>query len=243
MTKRPSGAIERPINSLADLQLSEQSLDSVLEHIGRLAIDALPGWDAAAATLARGEVVATYGITDDRINQVDQAQYDADAGPCVDAMKSGDLHYYDGATENDAWATFASSAEDAGVHSVVSFPLKLGDEVLGALNLYSKAEGALQPGQTEEGWVFAAQSAVTISNAKEILTRGAQVDQLEDGLRTRAMIGQATGLLMAQEGLTSDEAFQKLVYVSQNANVKLREIAQRYVEVWEDKVRGGGTPQ
>jgi AmiR/NasT family two-component response regulator len=43
---------------------------------------------------------------------------------------------------------------------------------------------------------------------------------------------------MAQEGLTSDEAFQKLVFVSQNANVKLREIAQRYVETWEKKVKG-----
>jgi AmiR/NasT family two-component response regulator len=47
------------------------------------------------------------------------------------------------------------------------------------------------------------------------------------------MIGQATGLLMAQEGLTSGEAFQRLVRVSQNANIKLREIAQRYVRSWE----------
>lgn len=62
--------------------------------------------------------------------------------------------------------------------------------------------------------------------------------QLEEALVTRTTIGQAVGLLMAQEALTSEEAFAKLVHVSQNANLKLREIAQRYVEAWEDKVTG-----
>ncbi len=42
---------------------------------------------------------------------------------------------------------------------------------------------------------------------------------------------------MGQEGLTSEEAFQKLVKVSQNSNVKLRDIAQRYVEAWEAKAQ------
>lgn len=60
--------------------------------------------------------------------------------------------------------------------------------------------------------------------------------QLEEALATRTTIGQAVGLLMAQEALTSEEAFTKLVHVSQNANIKLCDIAQRYVEAWEEKV-------
>jgi AmiR/NasT family two-component response regulator len=44
--------------------------------------------------------------------------------------------------------------------------------------------------------------------------------------------------LMAHEGLTSEEAFQKLVNASQQANIKLRDIAQRYVTAWEEKARG-----
>ncbi len=108
---------------------------------------------------------------------------------------------------------------------------------MGALNFYSKERDALRSGQREEGSVFALQASVALANAKEFIARGAQVEQLEDGLKTRTMIGQATGLLMAQEGLSSEEAFQKLVHVSQNANVKLRDIAQRYVEAWEEKAK------
>lgn len=62
--------------------------------------------------------------------------------------------------------------------------------------------------------------------------------QLEEALATRTTIGQAVGLLMAQEGLTSEQAFQKLVQLSQTSNVKLRDIAERYVRTWEEKVQG-----
>jgi hypothetical protein len=120
---------------------------------------------------------------------------------------------------------------------VLSFPLKLDEEVIGAMNFYSKERDAMRSGQQEEGWVFASQAAVTLSNAKKLISKSMQVQQLETGLETRTMIGQATGLLMAQEGLTSDHAFQKLVSVSQNANLKLRDIAQRYVQSWEEKMK------
>lgn len=70
---------------------------------------------------------------------------------------------------------------------------------------------------------------------RSLLTASVHEWQLEEALLTRTVIGQATGLLMAQEGLTSEEAFARLVRVSQNANLKLRDIAQRYVDTWEDK--------
>ncbi len=83
--------------------------------------------------------------------------------------------------------------------------------------------------------MFASQAAVVVSNVKELADTRAQVDQLQQALQTRTVIGQATGLLMAQEGLSSEEAFQKLVHVSQTANVKLRDIAMRDVEAWEQR--------
>ena len=57
------------------------------------------------------------------------------------------------------------------------------------------------------------------------------------------MIGQATGLLMAQHGVTADEAFQMMVTASQHANIKLRDIARRYVEAWEEKSRASSGRQ
>jgi GAF domain-containing protein len=235
MGERPIGDAKKTVHSLADLQLSEETLDSVMAHIGTLAIEALPGWQAAAASLVLRHKAATFGSTDPRVDPIDQWQYDSQRGACVDAIDTGKIQYFDGTSIPERWRQFAEVAGKAGIYSVLSFPMQVGDEVVGALNLYSTERDALRSGQQEEGAVYAAQAAVTLANAREFFSRGEQVEQLEDGLATRTMIGQATGLLMAQEGLTSEEAFQKLVKISQASNVKLREIAERYIESWENK--------
>jgi GAF domain-containing protein len=235
LDKRPQGQVDQEVNSLTEIRFEGQTTDSLMGHIGRLGVRGLDGWDAAATSLASGTHIATYGATDQRVNRADQAQYDADKGPCVDAIKTGEIQYFDGTSVEPRWRQFAEVAGDCGIYSVLSLPLRLDDQVIGALNFYSKERDAIRPGHREEGSMFAAQAAIAIANAQAFMKKETQVTQLEEGLQTRTMIGQATGLLMAQEGLTSDEAFQKLVHVSQNANIKLRDIAQRYVHAWEEK--------
>jgi hypothetical protein len=53
--------------------------------------------------------------------------------------------------------------------------------------------------------------------------------QLYEALRTRTVIGQATGLLMARRDLSPDEAFAELTKMSSYANRKLRDVAATLV--------------
>lgn len=53
--------------------------------------------------------------------------------------------------------------------------------------------------------------------------------QLEEALVTRALIGEAMGILMIQNDCTAKEAFETLKQVSQHSNIKLRDIAARLV--------------
>lgn len=57
-----------------------------------------------------------------------------------------------------------------------------------------------------------------------------EVAGLREALDRRTVIGQAQGLLMAQHGVTADEAFALLVQASQRRNVKVRDIAAQLVE-------------
>lgn len=52
---------------------------------------------------------------------------------------------------------------------------------------------------------------------------------LRGALESRMVIGQAQGLLMARHDMSSRTAFATLVRLSQNANVKLRDVAARLV--------------
>jgi AmiR/NasT family two-component response regulator len=60
-----------------------------------------------------------------------------------------------------------------------------------------------------------------------------KVEQLEEALESRTVIGQALGMLMERYGITKDEAFAFLARCSQHENRKLHDIATQLVETRE----------
>ena len=62
----------------------------------------------------------------------------------------------------------------------------------------------------------------------------AEIDQLKHGLEGRDVIGQAKGILMERHGLTADQAFRRLVELSQHSNAKLADVAEYLVELRVD---------
>jgi AmiR/NasT family two-component response regulator len=62
----------------------------------------------------------------------------------------------------------------------------------------------------------------------------AEVEQLKGALEGRDVIGQAKGILMERHGIDADEAFARLVEMSQHTNVRLREVAENLVELRAD---------
>src|SRR5580700_10162712 len=65
------------------------------------------------------------------------------------------------------------------------------------------------------------------------LAEAQRADQMHDALGNRDVIGQAKGILMERHRVTADAAFSVLSRVSQAENMKLAEIARRFVETGE----------
>ncbi len=91
---------------------------------------------------------------------------------------------------------------------------------MGALNLYSKQRDAFDDEAVAVGSVFATHAAVALAGAQ-------QDEQMQRALQGRDVIGQAKGILMAQQDVSADEAFDILRRASQRMNIKLRELAER----------------
>ncbi|GAA2758636.1 hypothetical protein F4554_003721 [Actinopolymorpha rutila] len=94
---------------------------------------------------------------------------------------------------------------------------------VGALNLYARSRNAFGRDDVEQGQALAAHAAVAVVGAQRI-------DQLSVALDTRTVIAQAQGILMERYRFTADQAFNVLVRVSSQANVKLRDVAIELVE-------------
>jgi AmiR/NasT family two-component response regulator len=61
-----------------------------------------------------------------------------------------------------------------------------------------------------------------------------EITHLRLALATLDAIGQAKGILMERHGIAAEEAFQRLVAMSQNSNIKLHDVAQNLVELRAD---------
>ena len=70
-----------------------------------------------------------------------------------------------------------------------------------------------------------------------------EIETLTQSLASSRAIGQAIGLIMERYKLDGDHAFDFLVRLSQNHNVKLRVIAQGIVATAEEDARRQSAPQ
>jgi AmiR/NasT family two-component response regulator len=108
-------------------------------------------------------------------------------------------------------------------------PLPIQDKYIGALNIYSGEPDAFGDDDVAAGQTIAAYAAVAVHNAQTFTKAGELARDLTKAMESRAVIEQAKGIIMHERRCTADEAFALLSRVSQEANIKLRDIAAEMV--------------
>lgn len=229
----PADVATQALRALSSFLVAERSLGDTLLRVSELAIDALPPAEMAGISMLGEDGAPTTGVfTDPRAPDIDAAQYAARRGPCLDAWRQGRVVVLDD-IENavDDYPEFVQEAQAHGVGSVLSLPLVAGEASLGALNLYAPAGKAFSQDDGALGGELAAAAAIVLANASAYWEASQLSQQLTEAMRSRAVIEQAKGMLMARSpDLAADDAFDLLRRASQRENVKLREIAQRIVD-------------
>ena len=141
-----------------------------LQRVADLAVEQLSGCDIAGVTLVRDGQATTAVFTDEQAPEIDRAQYDADEGPCLAAYRNGVILRIDDTMDDDRWPAFASAAFSHGVRSTLSLPLRVEDDIIGALNLYSRTPHAF--GDNEQmATVFVAHAAAALASARHTRPR------------------------------------------------------------------------
>ena len=126
---------------------------------------------------------------------------------------------------------FAVACLEHGVQSTLSLPMIRGKVAVGAMNLYAHVADGFSDDDEALGMDLAGAAGSVLSNVSAYWTAFDLSQNLNEAMKTRAVIEQAKGMIMARSpGITPDEAFDLLRKASQRENVKLRLIAQRIVE-------------
>jgi hypothetical protein len=171
-------------------------------------VDNISGAGLAVMTAlpARG----TRYVSDKTSARVEELQFSLGEGPCVDAFAQGrPMLVADLAAREytQRWPAFAGSAVASGARALFSFPLRVGVIRVGVLDLYRDRPGELDEDQVGDALVFADSAALLLvaEDHQDPAAWQAQVDYDQ-----RAVVHQATGMIMVQLGGTIADAFVRL---------------------------------
>jgi GAF domain-containing protein len=179
-----------------------------------LCVDALTvtgaGIAMVTATGHRGVVCAT----DDVSATIEDLQLTLGEGPCVDAARSGSPVLLADLSQSsdvavDRWPAFMEGAATAGVEALFAFPLRVGAISVGVLDLYRDQPGELTGDELAAALVAADAAALALLHL-DVVGAEAFADDHDSRASYQLQVHQATGMVMAQVGVTIDQAFLML---------------------------------
>lgn len=231
------GGLDRGFEALRQFLTGSDTLDETLTKIALVATETIPGCDLASITLLSGGEPTTPAASDKAAVELDQAQYDAEEGPCLSAIRHRGVETVDIAYDH-RWPEFGRAALNAGIIGVLSTPFVSGEEVRGGLNVYSRSTRQFSPDAVEMARRFGDQLGVAAANVIVMADSVELARQLQRAMESRATIEQAKGIIMAANRCSPEAAFDVLRRASQNQNRKLREIAAQIVERTQRQIPG-----
>jgi GAF domain-containing protein len=204
-------------------------MEDVLHQVLDAAVTAIASSDFAGVLLCRDGQITEPLVSEPAVARLNDLQRTSGEGPCLEAIATRSICYSDDIGHDSRWPEFGPRASDIGINSALGVPVE-GTDVLGAVNLYARQTGAFGAVEREKAQILSvfAGFAVRVAEAREEQDRRA--DNLLIALRSREVIGQAQGILMERDHLSSAAAFEVLRRASQRRNRKLRDVAQRVVD-------------
>jgi len=148
-----------------------------------------------------------------------------DEGPCLDAFRSGQsVSRADEAAMRASWPTFTPRLAEAGFASAQAVPMRLRNQVIGALNVFRVIPGALSESDMALARALADVATVGILQQRVINARELLAEQLQEALNSRVMIEQAKGVLAERTGVQVDQAFELIRSHARRGGIPLRQV-------------------
>ncbi len=213
------------VAELQELLLITNGVGEFLQELANLVVTTLPDDVCCGITLRRDGRPLTVASSDERASQVDEVQYQHERGPCLSSLATGEPVQIDELATDDRWGSYRIAALAHCVRASLSLPLRSGKDPIGAMNIYSTRPNAFTSADRLQAEQFAVEASRALTLAVRIAERSEMSEHLQAALASRAVIDQALGIVMGQHRCSADQAFDILRTISQNRNVKLRDIA------------------
>jgi GAF domain-containing protein/ANTAR domain-containing protein len=202
------GVVARALLGIAGDVGDERAL---AEQVCRAYVMGLDVDGAAISLLTASTSSQTLCATDATAELLEELQFSLGEGACVEAAVTGrpvlvaDMHH---STEVSRWPSFAAAVvEQSDVGALFAVPFQWGAINLGVLDLYRTAPGSLSDVQLRD--------AISAADMAALMFLGVRTDSgdgewLDHSVYGRAEIHQATGMVLAQLGVSATDALARM---------------------------------
>ena len=189
------------------------------------------GVDGTGLTLVHEDGLPRWvTVSDAAMQLLEEVQHDFGEGPCVAAYVEDRVVAVQDLASELVWDRIAVVVRQLQVRGVLSVPVRLADQPVGTLNVYASQPRAWSPAEVQALGALALVSAELVHTAVELANREVEVAQLRQALASRVWIEQAKGMLAATQGVSLDQAFQRLRRRARSSSRKLAEVALEVVQ-------------
>lgn len=215
---------------LADTLVSDFDVADLMHRLVENSVRLLNVSEAGLLLSDQRGSLHVMASTTEKTRLLELFQLQAEDGPCLDCYRTGRPVFSDDlASETRRWPTFSPVALETGYRAVHTFPMRLRESTIGALNLFNTRPGPMASDDSHIAQALADIATIGLLQERAIQESGVVVAQLEGALSSRVVIEQAKGVLSEQGGVSMDEAFQHLRARARDSNRRLAEVARETV--------------
>jgi GAF domain-containing protein len=195
-------------------------------------VTAVLGLSGSGVTMAESGRLRFVTAVSQASGELERNQEEKQAGPCRDAYDTGEVVRVSDVREESArWPEFSAAASRLSVAGVAGIPMRLADEIIGALNLYSPEPREWCDEDIAVAGVLADVATSYVVNASKLRQQEQLSEQLQQALESRIIIEQAKGITATQHSVSIDQAYQRMRRHARNNNASLRVVAEAIVAV------------
>jgi len=220
-------AVAAALVELADTLVVDFDVADFLHTLSARCVELLDVNAAGVMVTDQRGRLRVMATSSERAHLLELFEVESAEGPCVACFDSGqpvsdtDLRVVD-----PRWASFSQRAGEAGFSAVHAMPMRLRDDVIGVLNLFSVQTGALTAADTFLGQALANVTTIGLLQQRAIHHREVVAEQLQGALNSRVVIEQAKGVLFERLNVDMHEGFEVLRTYARRTNRRLTDVAR-----------------
>ena len=218
----------RTVSDLGGRLLTNVDLDVALTDLTAGLVEVFDVAGAGVVLAEADALTSTVGFPAG-VAALEQIQHDQQAGPCVEALRAGEvLTIHDLDQYADRWPAYCEAARRDGLDSAVAVPLRFGEHVVGAVDLYA---GKWTAEDLEAAVALAGMVTILLVGAARLRHQEQLAEQLQGALESRTVIEQAKGVIAARSDVTVSEAFERIRRHARTHHVTVRAVSDAIVNL------------